>query len=74
VAQEAAAAVGNNPAGGYDEEAQIHDAINNPVWCSISMHNYKLLIGVVFNTNLCQYHAKFFISSKLEGLFHYRAV
>jgi hypothetical protein len=70
VAQEAATAAGNNPAGGYDEEAQIHDAINNPVWCSISMHNYKLLIGVVFNTNLCQYHAKFFISSKPEGLFH----
>jgi hypothetical protein len=70
VAQEAATAAGNNPAGGYDEEAQIHDAINNPVWCSISMHNYKLLIGVVFNTNLCQYHAKFFISSKPEGIFH----
>jgi hypothetical protein len=28
LAQEAAAAVGNNPAGGYDEEAQIQDAFN----------------------------------------------
>jgi hypothetical protein len=25
---------------------------------------------VVFNTNLCQHHAKSFISSKPEGLFH----
>jgi hypothetical protein len=33
------------------------------------MHNYKLLIGAVFNTNLCQHHAKIFISSKPEGLF-----
>jgi hypothetical protein len=33
------------------------------------MYNYKLLIGVVFNTNLCQHHAKIFISSKPEGLF-----
>jgi hypothetical protein len=28
LAQEAVAAVGNNPAGGYDEEAQIQDAFN----------------------------------------------
>jgi hypothetical protein len=28
VAREAAAAAGNNPAGGYDEEAQIQGAIN----------------------------------------------
>jgi hypothetical protein len=28
VAREAAAAAGNNPTGGYDEEAQIQDAIN----------------------------------------------
>jgi hypothetical protein len=28
VAREAATAAGNNPAGGYDEEAQIQDAIN----------------------------------------------
>jgi hypothetical protein len=34
------------------------------------MHNYKLLIGVVFNTNLCQHHAKNFISFKPEALFH----
>jgi hypothetical protein len=34
------------------------------------MHNYKLLIGVVFNTNLCQHHAKIFISFKPEALFH----
>jgi hypothetical protein len=33
------------------------------------MHDYKLLIGVVFNTNLCQHHANNFISSKPEGLF-----
>jgi hypothetical protein len=33
------------------------------------MHNYKLLIEVVFNTNLYQHHAKIFISSKPEGLF-----
>jgi hypothetical protein len=35
------------------------------------MHNYKLLIGVVFNTTLCQHHAKIFISFKLETLFHW---
>jgi hypothetical protein len=29
--------------------------------------NYSL--GVLFNTNLCQHHAKIFISSKPEGLF-----
>jgi protocatechuate 3,4-dioxygenase beta subunit len=28
VAREKAATAGNNPAGGYDEEAQIQDAIN----------------------------------------------
>jgi protocatechuate 3,4-dioxygenase beta subunit len=28
VAREEAATAGNNPAGGYDEEAQIQDAIN----------------------------------------------
>jgi hypothetical protein len=28
LAQEVAAAAGNNPTGGYDEEAQIKDAIN----------------------------------------------
>jgi hypothetical protein len=28
VAWEAAVAAGNNPAGGYDEEAQLQDAIN----------------------------------------------
>jgi hypothetical protein len=33
------------------------------------MHNYKLLIGVVFNTTLCQPHAKIFISFKPETLF-----
>jgi hypothetical protein len=27
------------------------------------------LIGVLFNTNLCQHHAKIFIYSKPEGLF-----
>jgi hypothetical protein len=35
------------------------------------MHNYKLLIGVVFNTTLCQHHAKIFISFKPETLFHW---
>jgi hypothetical protein len=34
------------------------------------MHNFKLLISVVFNTNLCQHHAKIFISFKPETLFH----
>jgi hypothetical protein len=29
-----------------------------------------IVFGVVFNTNLCQHHAKIFISSKSEGLFH----
>jgi hypothetical protein len=33
------------------------------------MYNYKLFIGVLFNTNLCHHHAKIFISSKSEGLF-----
>jgi hypothetical protein len=33
------------------------------------MYNYKSLIGVLFNTNLCQHRAKIFISSKPEGLF-----
>jgi hypothetical protein len=33
------------------------------------MYNYKLFIGVLFNTNLCNHHAKIFISSKSEGLF-----
>jgi hypothetical protein len=33
------------------------------------MYNYKSLIGVLFNTNLCQHHAKIFIYSKPEGLF-----
>jgi hypothetical protein len=33
------------------------------------MYNYKLLIGVVHNTNLFQHHVRIFISSKPEGLF-----
>jgi hypothetical protein len=33
------------------------------------MHNYKLLIGVVFKTTLCQHHAKIFISFKPETFF-----
>jgi hypothetical protein len=33
------------------------------------MYNYKSLIGVLLNTNLCQHHAKIFIYSKPDGLF-----
>jgi hypothetical protein len=35
------------------------------------MHNFKLLIRVVFNTTLCQHHAEIFISFKPETLFHW---
>jgi hypothetical protein len=32
-------------------------------------NNYKLLIGVVFNTNLCQHHAKILFSSSRRPFF-----